>query len=124
MAGDWQNDSVMSATSLKNAADADLENGDVFSAFDRLRRAAGIALGGQDWALAVTILQQIQGIILTFGNTQKQSGSIQTKIEWDGENLDKMIQRCRILANQSAMTAGMTQVKYEYKRPEGELDYN
>lgn len=112
---------MSTASTLRETASTDLADGRVADAFDRLKRAAAIAMLDQDWSEALRCYIAIRGLIGSFGSTTKQSGNVQTRIEWSGESLDSIISGLETKAAAAAWSSdGMTSVPYRYVRPEAE----
>jgi len=112
---------MSTASDLRADASTSLSNGNVSTAFDQLKRAAAIAMLASEWAEALTCYQALQGLIATFGSTTKQSGNVQTRIEWSGESLELIVARLQTKVNFASFAAsGTVEVPYEYVRPWGE----
>jgi hypothetical protein len=95
-------------------AQTSLEDGNPVAAFNTYKTALPLALATGDNASALIAARAMQGLLVAFGNSEIQSGGGRTKLEWDGEALDKIILRCQQSVSGSA---GFSQQSITYARP-------
>lgn len=112
---------MTTASELQTAAVTDLGNGNVVAAFDKLKRALAVAQLESEWSVALACAKALQGMIATFGSTTKQSGNVQTRLEWSGESLTSIVDRLQTQVNLSAFSQfGTYEIPIQYVRPEAE----